>query len=146
MVWERSDYNNPAKRRTLKMLDYFLGRLDIFAKNNVDAIFEGFLWLFPTGIVEANCGFGHFYLSAQINRYYTLSGNNWQHKFLDFPTKIIWATIELFWIHCDAYNTIYSNNYWAIWTGHSLDIFICAPYNPGFKWCSMIPIMLCRVS
>ncbi len=53
MVWERSDRNNPAKRRTLKMLDYFLGRLDIFAKNNVDAIFEGFLGLFPTGIVEA---------------------------------------------------------------------------------------------
>jgi hypothetical protein len=53
MVWERSDHNNPAKRRTLKIPNYFLGRLDIFAKNNVDAIFEGFLGLFPTGIVDA---------------------------------------------------------------------------------------------
>jgi hypothetical protein len=89
MVWERSDRNNPAKMRTLKMLDYFLGRLDIFAKNNVDAISGGFLGLFSTGVVDALCSFGHFYLSAQINRHETLSGNKRYHKFLDFPTKII---------------------------------------------------------
>ena len=146
MVWERSDRNNPAKRRTLKMLDYFSGRLDIFAKNDVDAIFEGFLGLFPTGVVDTLWRFGHFYLSAQINRHETLSSNNWQHIFLDFSTKIIWATIELFCKNTKVVVTIIRNRKSLSRIGHSLDIFICAPRNPGFKWTFMIPLMLCRVS
>ncbi len=49
--------------------------LDIFAKKYVDALFRGFMQLLPTHILEALCGFGHFYLSAQINQTLMVSRN-----------------------------------------------------------------------
>ena len=50
--------------------------LDIFSKKYVDVVFYGFLQLLPTRTLEALCGFGHFYLSAQIIWSIVLYGNN----------------------------------------------------------------------
>jgi hypothetical protein len=69
-----------AKRRPI---------LDIFLKIRVGAILRGFLRLFPTCVLGCNMHFGHFYLSAQINRPQTVYGNNCEHKLLQKVTKII---------------------------------------------------------
>ena len=78
MVLQWKKKNNKEKDERLKcwvIFASFQRRLDIFAKKYVDAFFRGFLQLLPTRGLEALCGFGHFYLSAQINRSFTLYGN-----------------------------------------------------------------------
>ena len=92
MVLQWKKKNNEEKDEPLNFWVIFEScndGLDIFAKKYVDAFFRGFLQLFSTRVLEALCGFGHFYLSAQINRRSILYGNNRDHIFLDFSTKII---------------------------------------------------------
>ncbi len=134
--------NNKEKDERLKywvIFASFRRRLDIFAKKYVDAFFRGFLQLFSTRVLEALCGFGHFYLSAQINRRSILYGNNRDHKNLVFSTKIIWATTELFWNCCNNRESICSNNNWIGWFGHFLDKNIWALANLGLRCWYMIP-------
>jgi hypothetical protein len=50
--------------------------LDIFLKIRVGTNLHGFLQLFSTRALECISVFGHFYLSAQINRPETIYGNN----------------------------------------------------------------------
>ncbi len=138
--WKKK--NNEEKDEPLKFLIIFANfwrRLDIFAKKYVDAFFGGFLQLFPTRVIEALLGFGHFYLSAQINQRFLGYGNKWLHKKLDFSTKIIWATIELFWNRCNNRESIYSNNIWRKWFGHFLDKNIWALAIIGLRYWYMIP-------
>jgi hypothetical protein len=78
MVLQWKKKNNEEKDEPLNFWVIFASfqrRLDIFAKKYVDALFEGFSQLLPTRGLEALCGFGHFYLSAQINWSFTLYGN-----------------------------------------------------------------------
>jgi hypothetical protein len=57
MVWEHSDRNNPAKRRTTKMLEYFLGRFGhFFGICLLEAVFEGRLYKH----CREKTRFGHF--------------------------------------------------------------------------------------
>ncbi len=145
MVLQWKNKNNKEKGERLKcwvIFASFQGRLDIFAKKYVDAFFRGFLQLLPTRVIESLCDFGHFYLSAQINQRILVYGNNWKHKFLDFSTKIIWATIELFWNRCNNRESIYGNNILQSWNGHFLDKNIWALVNLGLQWCFIIPLML----
>ena len=64
-------HNKVRKDRTGN--SHFMGAkrapfLDIFLKIHVGGILCDFLQLFPTRVLGCNMRFGHFYLSAQINR------------------------------------------------------------------------------